>query len=538
MQSLQLRQRDYLLRISRAMTARLDLPSLLRLILNSAVEMVGAEVGLLVLRQADGRLAPQAIFGLPPARAVQVAALLREGRDLAGAGEGGRTSPELPLSLLSAAAGIPLRQVVQMPLRSDDELIGAIYAFRSGGAAFGVNERQVLQSFADQAAIAVRNARLYEQVSAEKRRLDAIIENSASGVLILSPDRRVQVMNRALAAMTGWSAEEARGEPCWKILPLENSSLGSAEGVAGQNLCAAHEAPPLPHEIDPARPEQAQTSYYVEGDLLRPGGSRLTLGVTYTPLYDSEGRLLNIIGNVVDITRFREAEQMKSTFISVISHELKTPVALIKGYAGTLRRPDAAWDRATVADSLAVIEEEADRLNTLIDNLLDASRIQAGVFKLEPGAVDMARLASKVVERFRRQTERHTFELDFPADLPLVLADEARLRQVLDNLTSNAIKYSPQGGPIRIGGWQDGHEVTIFVADQGIGIPEDEQGRLFASFYRVDSGLRRQTKGTGLGLYLCKAIVEAHNGRIWVRSGQGQGATFFFTLPVYADGFN
>lgn len=530
MQSLQLRQRDYLLRISRAMTARLDLPSLLRLILNSAVEMVGAEVGLLVLRQADGWLAPQAIYGLPPARAAQVAALLREGRDLASAGEGGRSSPELPLSLLSSAAGVPLRQVVQMPLRSDDELIGAIYAFRSGGAAFGVNERQVLQSFADQAAIAVRNARLYEQVSAEKRRLDAIIENSANGVLILSPDRRVQVMNRALAALTGWPAEEARGEPCWKVLPLENA--------VGANLCAATDAPLLPHEIDPAGQAQAQSSYYVEGDLLRPGGSRLTLGVTYTALYDSEGRLLNIIGNVVDITRFREAEQMKSTFISVISHELKTPVALIKGYAGTLRRPDAAWDRATVADSLAVIEEEADRLNALIDNLLDASRIQAGVFKLERGAVDMARLAGKVVERFRRQTERHTFELDFPADLPLVLADEARLRQVLDNLTSNAIKYSPQGGLIRIGGWQDGHEVTTYVADQGIGIPGDEQTRLFESFYRVDSGLRRQTKGTGLGLYLCKAIVEAHNGRIWVRSGQGQGATFFFTLPVYADGFN
>jgi signal transduction histidine kinase len=233
--------------------------------------------------------------------------------------------------------------------------------------------------------------------------------------MILSPDRRVQVMNRALSAMTGWAAEEARGEPCWKVLPLENGE--------GLNLCAAEGAPVLPGEIDPAAPAQAEPSLYVEGDLLRPGGSRLTLGVTYTPLYDAEGRLLSIIVNVVDITRFREAEQMKSTFVSVISHELKTPVALIKGYAGTLRRPDAAWDPETLADGLAVIEEEADRLNALIDNLLDASRIQAGVFKLELNDVDLARLAMKVVDRFRLQTGSHQFELDFPDDLPAVLAD-------------------------------------------------------------------------------------------------------------------
>jgi PAS domain S-box-containing protein len=480
-----------------------------------------------VLRRADGRLAPQAIYGLPPARAAQVVASLREGRDPASLADGNWGLPELSLPLLSAAAGIPLRQVVQIPLRIDDELVGAIYAFRSGGAAFGVNERQVLQSFADQAAIAVRNARLYEQVSAEKRQMDAIIENSANGVMILSPDRRVQVMNRALATMTGWLDEEARGEPCWKVLPLENAQ--------GPNLCAAESIATLLREIDPGALAQPQPSFYVEGDLLRPGGSRLTVGVTYTPLYDAEGRLLNIIVNVVDITRFREAEQMKSTFISVISHELKTPVALIKGYAGTLRRPDAAWDPETLADGLAVIEEEADRLNALIDNLLDASRIQTGVFRLERSDVDLPRLAMKVVDGFRLQTSAHQFELDFPEDLPPVLADEARIRQVLDNLVSNAIKYSPQGGPIRIGAWQEPSGVTVYVADRGIGIPADEQSRLFASFYRVDSSLRRQTKGTGLGLYLCKAIVEAHDGRIWVRSEPGGGSTFFFSLPQFAE---
>jgi PAS domain S-box-containing protein len=519
MSSLQLRQREYLLQISRAMTAQLDLPSLLRLILNSAAEMVGGEVGLIVLRQADGRLAPQAVYGIPKARLARLAPLLAELSDMTPLSNGGWALPELSLPLLSTAVGVPLRQVVNLPLRIGEELLGAIYVFRSGGAAFGANERQVLQSFADQAAIAVRNARLYEEVTADKKQLDAIIENSADGVMILTPDRRIQVINRALAAMTGWPAAEAIGEPCWKVLPLERNG-------EGPDPCASDEPSVELHEGQ---------SLAVEGELVRPGGSRLTLGVTYTPLYNALGQLLNLIVNVMDITRFREAERMKSTFVSVISHELKTPVALIKGYASTLNRADAAWDPETLRDGLSVIEEEADRLNVLIDNLLDASRIQAGVFKLDLGDVSLERLARKVVEGFSLQTDAHQFELGFPADLPSVVADETRLRQVLDNLVSNAIKYSPAGGTIRIGAWRDDDSVTVYVADDGIGIPYAEQSRLFESFYRVDSGLRRQTKGTGLGLYLCKAIVEAHHGHIWVRSEPGKGSTFFFALPVQRD---
>lgn len=502
------------------MTSRQDLPSLLRLILNSAAEMVGGEVGLLVLRQADGRLVPQAIFGLSSTKAADLAAKLMELPPLATVAPGTddpRSLPELSLPLVSAAAGVPLRQVVQLPLRIEDEPLGAIYVFRSGGLAFGANERQMLQSFADQAAIAVRNLRLYEQAMAEKQRLNAIIENSANGVMILTPDRRVEVMNRSLAEMTGWAAHEAQGEPCWKVLPLENTK--------GYNLCAAAGPPSDLPDGD---------SYYVEGDVVRPGGSRLTLGVTYTPLFDGEGRLRNIIVNVVDITRFREAEQMKSTFVSVISHELKTPVSLIKGYASTLRRPDASWTPETVRDSLGVIEEEADRLNALIDNLLDASRIQAGGFRLDLNEVNIERLARRAVDGFRLQTDQHQFLLDFPAELPAVMADEARIRQVIDNLVSNAIKYSPDGGTIRVGAWHDSQGVTVYVADEGIGIPPAEQSRLFESFYRVDSGMRRQTKGTGLGLYLSKAIVDAHHGQIWVRSAPGQGSTFFFTLSAIA----
>ena len=158
--------------------------------------------------------------------------------------------------------------------------------------------------------------------------------------------------------------------------------------------------------------------------------------------------------NVHDITRFREAEELKSTFISVISHELKTPVALIKGYAGTLRREDANWDMETLREGLSIIEEESDKLAALIDNLLDASRIQAGALKLEMSDVSLPKLAAKVVSRLKTQTNIHQFIIDFPDDFPAIMGDETRLEAVFYNLLTNAIKYS-EGGEIRIGGYFD-----------------------------------------------------------------------------------
>jgi signal transduction histidine kinase len=255
------------------------------------------------------------------------------------------------------------------------------------------------------------------------------------------------------------------------------------------------------------------------------------VGVTATPLYDEEGRLVRVILNVVDITRFRQAEELKSTFVSIVSHELKTPVALIKGYAETLRREDANWDQETMQDSLDVIAEEADHLTHLIDSLLEASRIQAGGLKLEPTDVNLAHLAEKVVDGFRTQTSSHTFELDFPADFPPSWGDPERLREVLTNLVSNAVKYSPEGGTVWVGGRMDQTGATIYVADQGIGIPAEEQDRIFERFHRVESGLHRSTEGAGLGLYLVKAIVEAHGGRVWVESAPSRGSIFMFTLP-------
>jgi signal transduction histidine kinase len=208
-------------------------------------------------------------------------------------------------------------------------------------------------------------------------------------------------------------------------------------------------------------------------------------------------------------------------------------VSIIKGYAETLGRDDATWSQETTREGFRVIAEEADRLAGQIQDLLDVSRIQAGGMRLEFADWPLHDMAREVVQAFAAQTdERFEFELRFPDDMLPVHADYERVRMVLTNLVSNAVKYSPDGGLIRIGGRTSGDKALCYVSDQGVGIPPEDQERIFDRFYRVDNRLRRETQGTGLGLYLTRAIVEAHGGSIWVESQVGRGSRFFFTLPL------
>lgn len=519
-------QREYLLAISRALTSELDLYDLLRIILRAAVELVSGRAGMIALAEPnDETFRVAAVYGIPAHLVDYFAPLVRGLPYKEGAEQ--ETIPELTRRLKQVAqrVNLGLTQVLRLPMISSGEVIGLIYVFQSGSYYFVDDAAGLLRSFAEQAAIAVRNARLYRQVTQEKQRLDAILEQSADGVMILDPSLRITVFNKALSRMTGWESTEAIGRFHGDVINWRNLRSDSDLDEALANGW------PLP----------GAAHLYVEGDLERPNNDSgqgeennlISLGITYAPLMDENGRMTDIIASARDLTRYREEEELQKTFISVISHELKTPVSIIKGYAGTLRRRDANWSPEVLAESLAVIEEESDQLTNLIDNLLEASRLQAGTFDLEFGEeIQLPRIAADVARKFRSQTEIHTLIVDFPDPFPPVNGDERRLTQVLNNLVSNAIKYSPNGGEVRITGTVHADYVTVSVRDEGIGIPAHEQHRIFQKFSRLDNALSRKTEGTGLGLFLTKAIIEAHDGRIWFSDNEdGPGTTFTFSLP-------
>jgi PAS domain S-box-containing protein len=515
---LRVRQRDYLLEILRAITQELDLDKVLARILFISVEMLAGQAGLIALRENQQGWSVAVSQGIPDIFLERIDRLLsnvEKNQDPA--------RFELPeinrlLQGLTRAASLGLLTGVGLPLIAKNQVIGVLFVFRNYRGSFSKNDTTLLQSFADQAAVAVQNAKLYTQVLHEERRMSALLDSVADGIFILSAAKNFERCNRAMARMLGETVDEIIGEP-------HDQFIQWAEIKEGMSLEQAEAG---------GWPLTPNATLYIEGDLNRKVATPLPVGITYAPLFSVEGNLINIIASVRDITHFREADEIKSTFISVISHELRTPVALIKGYVGTLRRDDASWEREVVQDSLEVIEEEADRLTELIDNLLDASRLQAGALSINLSEVELETMAESIANRFRTQSEIHEITVSFKQGFPIILGDENRLEQVLSNLISNAIKYSPGGGKILIEGNYVPGQVIVCVSDEGPGIAANDIPFIFDRFYRADKAAKT-TKGAGLGLYLARAVVEAHGGRIWIDPSPQNGTRVCFSIPREMD---
>ncbi|MGD2103662.1 MAG: ATP-binding protein, partial [Anaerolineae bacterium] len=227
-----------------------------------------------------------------------------------------------------------------------------------------------------------------------------------------------------------------------------------------------------------------------------------------------------------------EANRLKGELLSILAHEMRTPLTSIKGYSTALLLQEASFDSQTQREMLEVIDEECDTLESLVHDLLESSIIDAGLLRLEPQPVMLPKLSRESIDEIAHRTDNHRFMIDFPKDFPIVDADPDRIRQVLRNLLDNAVKYSPDGGLVVARGELTETEVIVSVADQGVGISPEHLNRLFEKFFRVDSGLDHHIVGSGLGLPISRTIIEAHGGRIWAESAVGQGSTFYFTLPL------
>lgn len=394
--------------------------------------------------------------------------------------------------------------------------LGILHCLRLARQAAGFSIESCQQHlFIAQVAAGARAALRAQSLVKEQQRLGAIFQQSAEGILSVDAALRILDFNPAMERLTGWREHEVVGRFYFEVLrpkDRQGHDLGLQESpilqaFAGQRV------------IDR------------EMLIVARDGQQFTISVTASCILSTHNEPTIGILTVRDITREREQEEQRSTFISVISHELQTPIAIIKGYASTLARSDATLNPEALRTRLKAVEEEADRLNKLVANLLYASRIQAGGLHMDITPLDLAPLVERVAERLRIRTTDATITLDLPAHLPPVIADRERIEEVLQNLLENALKYSPGKAQITVTCRAMGDEVITSVSDTGMGIPLREQSGIFERFQRSGQAQSSTIQGAGLGLYICRAIVEAHGGRIWVESTLHSGSTFSFSLP-------
>ncbi len=404
--------------------------------------------------------------------------------------------------------------LVALPLRTAERVVGALSVVGTSRPLTS-SDLALLQSFAQHVTLALAWTAQYAALVRERAELEAALRALPAGVCSVSPEGQIRLANPAAAHLVGRSEADLVGRPCREALPLVDE--------AGRPLCDW--ACPL------ARGGADPVGTAVRAFVVGPDGQRRAVNWSCSVLREPSGRLLGWLEVVQDVSHLGQLEELRGAFISAASHELLTPITIIKGHAEALRQVRAGRARAQVQEAATAIEEEADRLQRLVKNMLDVAQIQAGAFRLELAPLALPPLIERIVQRFRGRSRRHQFVVECPEAFPIVMADRDRIESVLYNLLDNAVKYSPQGGTIRVGCEVQSDQVVVRVSDEGVGIPWQEQDRIFERFYRGRGTGRTRPQGSGLGLFIARAIVEAHGGRIWVESRPGRGSTFYFSLP-------
>jgi signal transduction histidine kinase/GAF domain-containing protein len=428
-----------------------------------------------------------------------------------------------PVEGLTMAPHGAYRAIMAAPLAIRDRPIGALSVASSRPAAFDAADRHVLTALARQAAVAIDSAQLYGELRHQKQHMEAVIQHMADGLLVLDRDRRIISLNQAAERMLGLEEAEVLGwspgqEPCdprFHVLV---------------DICRLEEAssalPRHPALLDADEPN-GQPEVTVSGAVPR------ILRVLSSPIRSAGDELGGEIKVLHDVTRERELERMQNDFVSTVSHELRTPLFSIKGFVDLILQGKVP-DPGTQHEFLTRVLQQADHLAAIVRDLLDTSRLEADTVDLTRTLLDLSDIVREALARLGAVAQSHkmTIELDTPPDLPRVLGDARRLEQVVTNLVDNAIKFSSPGSTVTVRCESDEREVTVHVIDQGIGIPPEAMPRLFTRFYHVDSSATRRVGGTGLGLYICRRILDAHQGRVRVQSRPGEGSTFSFSIPI------
>lgn len=535
---------ETLLRILTEVSASLDLDRALSRTLALLNEAVGGEQGTIMLLHAeDNLLHYRAGYGYLTGKDE-----LSEGRGFTlkvGEGLAGWVVETREATLIkdlhkderwvkAGSTSSEHRSSIVAPLLVGEDVIGVLMVFHRNVGYFGPERLGMVKAIAGQVAIAINNAHLYELIRDQAERLgsmlrkeqeeasrsQAILEAVADGVVVTGPDNRITFLNSSAAAILDLEAEKVINHS----LDTFGGIFGKAAGTWMQTI--------NDWSNDPAS-YQVGDSY---AEQLELEDSRIAL-VHLAPVI-LQNDLLGTVSIFRDITHEVEVDRLKSEFVATVSHELRTPMTSIRGYVDILLMGAAGALNENQSHFLSIVKNNTERLNILVNDLLDISRIEAGRVTLSPQPLDLRDVAEDVLaDMLRRSQEENkpmAFSLDAGKDLPRVRGDSERVRQILGNLVDNAYHYTPENGQVTVHLHSvNGSEVQVDVEDSGVGISKEDQARIFDRFYRGEDPLVLATPGTGLGLAIVRQLVEMHDGRIWLESGgEGQGSTFSFTLPV------
>jgi two-component system, OmpR family, phosphate regulon sensor histidine kinase PhoR len=433
---------------------------------------------------------------------------------------------------------------LNIPLTVDNRIIGILSLFDEREQAFDTNLLQLTTMIADYAAVALENVRLREREMAlwraaemERHRLERVISSMAEGLLITDAHGVVTSLNRSAQQLFSQVQVNLDINQSHSLRKLANNGeIGWLNELADliDYTLAGHTV--LNQELNAG----------VSGDSIP-----LTFSVSAAPLNEAGPLPAHPVGVVAvlnDITSSKQIEKLKDEFVSVVSHELRTPLTAIKGYTQHLMRrierrlrekrqaagpdmPQKEPPESYDLRSLQIVQSQSEQLERLVNDLLDLSRAQWGEMNLQYSSFYLADALTERVQLAQVSAEEHAITLDIQAQDSRIIADKLRVGQVIGNILDNAIRFSPQGRQVTVVLQEQNNEYLVSITDQGIGVSPEYIDHIFERFYRLRNTASRQYSGIGLGLFVARAIVEAHGGRIWVDSNEGLGSTFSFTLP-------